>query len=64
MKPDQPASPNNCMQRGLMHEDDEANTLSRRLTRLTWAVNLWGSITILLGVTLFLAGASIRGRSH
>jgi hypothetical protein len=44
-----------------MNEDDLTKTLRSRLTRLTWAINLWGAaITILLGITLYLSGASLR----
>jgi hypothetical protein len=43
-----------------MNEDDLTKALRRSVTRLTWAIYLWGAaITILLGILLFLAGASI-----
>jgi len=42
-----------------MNNDDPAKALSRRLTRLTWAVNLWGAaITLILGITLYLSGTT------
>jgi cell division protein FtsX len=50
---------NNCMQEGPMNEDDPTKALSSRLSRLTWAINLWGTaITILLGITLFLSATT------
>jgi cell division protein FtsX len=50
------------MQEDPMNGDDLTKTLGSSLTRLTWTLNLWGAaITILLVITLFLAGASIRG---
>jgi hypothetical protein len=40
-----------------MNEDDLTKALRRSLTRLTWAVNLWGAvITILLLIALYRSG--------
>jgi len=45
-----------------MNKDDLAKPLSRRLTRLTRTVKLWGAaITILLALILVLLGTPICG---
>jgi hypothetical protein len=44
--------------------EDIVSVMSNGLTWLTWAANRWGgAIPIFLGITLFLAGASIRAHS-
>jgi cell division protein FtsX len=44
---------------------DMDSRLKCLLTRLSWTVNLWGStITILLGIAVFLVGTPIRGHGQ
>ena len=47
-----------------MTDDDLTRTtrsIGTRLTWLTWTVNLWDAITILLGIILVLSGTPVRG---